>query len=69
VPASRAPWWLYIVAASFLGFFALQIYSYVRGPEFLDLLPDYSNGGLIVLQVERLSQHPFYPALITTRAN
>ncbi len=29
----RAPWWMYIIAASLLGNFAMNIYSYLRGPE------------------------------------
>jgi len=29
----RAPWWMYIIAASLLGNFALNIYAYLRGPE------------------------------------
>lgn len=31
--SSRAPWWMYVIAASLLGNFALNIYIYFRGPE------------------------------------
>lgn len=33
MPHTRAPWWMYIVAASLLGNFALSIYLYFWGPE------------------------------------
>ena len=33
MPHARAPWWMYIVAASLLGNFALSIYLYFWGPE------------------------------------
>ncbi len=33
MPRTRAPWWMYIVAASLLGSFALSIYVYFWGPE------------------------------------
>ncbi len=33
MPFSRAPWWMYIVAASLLGNFALNVYVYLGGPE------------------------------------
>ncbi|HLO06924.1 MAG TPA: protein kinase [Terriglobales bacterium] len=33
MPFSRAPWWMYIVAASLLGNFALNVYVYLWGPE------------------------------------
>jgi len=35
VPGRRAPWWLYLIAASFLAFFALYSYYVFFGPEVL----------------------------------
>jgi hypothetical protein len=35
VPRSRAPWWMYVIAASFLAFFALLYYSDFFGPDLL----------------------------------
>lgn len=51
MPASRPPWWLYFAAVSFLGFFALQIHSFLWGPEHLDIIPDYRNGSITVRHV------------------
>ncbi len=34
----RAPWWMYVLAASFLAYFALLFYSYCWGPELLGFL-------------------------------
>jgi len=48
---SRAPWWLYVIAASFIGFFALQIFNYIWGPESLGFDSDYSTGSMIVQKV------------------
>jgi hypothetical protein len=48
---SRAPWWLYLIAASFLGFLTLQIYSYIWGPEPLGLDSANRNGSLVVSRV------------------
>jgi len=33
VSSPRAPWWMYLIAASLLGNFALNIYAYFWGPE------------------------------------
>jgi tRNA A-37 threonylcarbamoyl transferase component Bud32 len=51
MPASRAPWWLYIIAASFLGYFTLQIYAYIWGPWSVGFRYDYSSGSMIVQEV------------------
>lgn len=47
----RAPWWMYIVAASFLGYFALNIYTSWLGPGAAGIFPDYSSGRMIVTRV------------------
>src|ERR1700724_841900 len=49
--ASRAPWWLYIISASFLGYFALQVYIYIWGPESLGFESEYRSGSMIVRKV------------------
>jgi membrane-associated protease RseP (regulator of RpoE activity) len=51
VPAPRAPWWLYLAAASFLGYFTLQIYNYVWGPWWVEFDSDDSAGSMIVSKV------------------
>ncbi|MBZ5598807.1 MAG: protein kinase [Acidobacteriia bacterium] len=51
----RAPWWMYIVAASFLTFFGLQMYTaspFFAGPGPLGILWDVSSPSLIVGTVE-----------------
>ena len=51
MPASRAPWWRYIIASSFLGFFALQVYTYLWGGEWIGFASNYSTGSMIVRRV------------------
>jgi tRNA A-37 threonylcarbamoyl transferase component Bud32 len=48
---SRAPWWLYVISASFLSFFALEIYVNIWGPEWIGFGSDYSNGSMFVQKV------------------
>lgn len=45
---SRAPWWLYLIAASFLGYFTLQIYNDIWGPASVGFDADYSKGSMII---------------------
>ena len=49
--ASRAPWWLYFIAASFVGYFTFQIYVCIWGPESLGFDSDHSSGSLLVQKV------------------
>ena len=51
MPVPRAPWWLYLVAVSFLGFFALEIYTDVWGPWWIGFRSDYSNGSMLLREV------------------
>jgi tRNA A-37 threonylcarbamoyl transferase component Bud32 len=51
VPFSRAPWWMYIVAASLLGNFALNIDAYLRGPEPPFSRYNFARGALVVEEV------------------
>jgi len=48
---SRAPWWLYFIAASFLGYLTLQIYTYIWGLEWIGFGSYYSNGSMLVRRV------------------
>ena len=48
----RAPWWLYLLAASFLGFFVLFDYCLLWGPERLGVYFDYGENGARVASVE-----------------
>ncbi len=47
----RAPWWMYVCAASFVGYFALTIYSSLRGPEPLGAFATYANGAMVLTEV------------------
>ncbi len=47
--APRAPWWMYVMAASFLVYFGLIIYCGFLGPEDLGVQPDF-NRGLVILR-------------------
>jgi tRNA A-37 threonylcarbamoyl transferase component Bud32 len=51
VRASRAPWWLFLIAASFLSFLTLQLYLMVWGVEGLGFSRDYVMGAMIVQRV------------------
>lgn len=48
---SRAPWWMYIVAAPLLGLFALCGYSDTRGPGAVGMNLDYRDGSIVVEKV------------------
>jgi eukaryotic-like serine/threonine-protein kinase len=53
--SSRAPWWMYIIAASFLGLFVLRIYvlsPLYSGPGEIGFRFDLSSSTLTVLNVE-----------------
>jgi hypothetical protein len=50
MPASRAPWWLYLIAASFLAYFTFSIYTSIRGG-MIGFRHDYNNGLMRVLKV------------------
>ena len=47
----RAPWWMYIVAASFIGNFALSTYVFLRGPESPLSRYNYRSGAMVVEEV------------------
>ena len=47
----RAPWWMYILAASFLGSFALGLYALYRGPETPLRLFNFDRGAMVVEEV------------------
>jgi predicted metalloprotease with PDZ domain len=49
--ASRGPWWLYAIAASFLGFFTLEIYADIWGPVWIGFQSDYSNDSMLLRKV------------------
>jgi membrane-associated protease RseP (regulator of RpoE activity) len=48
LPASRALWWLYIIAISFLGYLALHVYLYLWGPELVGFHLVYTADSVIV---------------------
>ncbi len=53
--SSRAPWWMYIIAASFLGLFVLRIYvlsPFYPGPGPLGMFFDDRSSSVIVERVE-----------------
>jgi membrane-associated protease RseP (regulator of RpoE activity) len=47
----HAPWWLYVLTASFCCYFALTLCLEFRGPEIVGILPDFSKGGMVLLRV------------------
>ncbi len=54
LPSSRAPWWMYVVAASFLGTFGLQIYtssSFYPGPGPIGFFIDLNRSDVAVERV------------------
>src|SRR5437667_3203002 len=51
VPKARAPWWMYIVAASLLGNFALNVYVYLWGPEPPFSHANFASDALVVEEV------------------
>jgi hypothetical protein len=49
----RAPWWMYIVAASYLGFVALYFYQILTGPAIMPGFEGrFTTGGIAVLSVQ-----------------
>ena len=52
-PASsrRAPWWMYVIAASFLAYFVLLVYSDFLGPQMTGMLTEFNDGRKIVRAV------------------
>src|SRR5215472_1470947 len=44
----RASWWMYLLAASFLAYFALLFYSYCWGPEVLRFVHSPGRGPLLL---------------------
>ncbi len=51
MPRARAPWWMYVVAASFLGLSALQIYTAAWGPGPIGMNTDFGSGSMVVQNV------------------
>lgn len=47
-PRSRAPWWIHLCAASFLGYFGLVMFSTFYPPAGMGVRIDERSGGLIV---------------------
>jgi tRNA A-37 threonylcarbamoyl transferase component Bud32/uncharacterized membrane protein len=57
MPGRRAPWWMYVVAASYVGFVALFFYQVFAGPPILPGFEGrFTSGGMAVLSV-----HPGSP--------
>lgn len=48
MPGRRAPWWMYVVAASFLAYFALLVYSQFWGPQSAGMEGDFSGGNMLL---------------------
>ncbi len=44
----RAPWWMFVVAASFIAYFALLVYCDFWGPQPMGVLTEFSGGYKIV---------------------
>ena len=53
MPRPRAPWWMFLVAASFFAFVALIVYQFFFGPSGQDgIESDWGREGMVVLGVE-----------------
>jgi hypothetical protein len=53
MPRQRAPWWMYVVAASFVGFVVLFYYQLIFGPPPAPgLKARFESGGALVLSVD-----------------
>jgi len=50
-PRRRTPWWMYVCAASFLGYFALIVYSHLWGPVPLGAAASYAGGNMLLTEV------------------
>ncbi len=48
MPRARAPWWMFFMAATFVGFFALLIYNQFWGPELPGFSTSYGQGIMVV---------------------
>ncbi len=53
MPGQRAPWWMYVVAASFLGYFALLTYSIFWAVQPLGVNAEYTGGRMTLRGVEQ----------------
>lgn len=51
MPGTRAPWWMFVVAASFLAHYALLTYSLVWGVQRLGVNPEYTGGRMLLRDV------------------
>ena len=51
MPGPRAPWWLFILAASFIAFFLFAAYCRLWEPEPEGFVADYRNGAMVLRQV------------------
>jgi len=51
MPVSRAPWWLYAIGVSFLGFFILENYTAIWGPAWIGFRSDYSDSSMRLREV------------------
>ena len=47
----RTPWWLYVVAASFCGYFVLNLYPEFKGPELLGIDADYAGSRMVLRNI------------------
>src|SRR5918992_4541677 len=43
-PVRRAPWWMYVMAVSFLSYFLLLVYSDFLGPQMTGMLTEFNEG-------------------------
>lgn len=51
MPSRAAPWWMFALAASYLGYFCLLVYCDIRRPEPLFLLSSFEPTGAVLLRV------------------
>jgi len=51
MPSRAAPWWMFVLAASYVGYFCLLVYCDVRRPEPLFLESTFEPTGVVLLRV------------------
>jgi DNA-binding winged helix-turn-helix (wHTH) protein len=47
----RAPWWMYLIAVSFTGYFALLVYNNLLGPPEVGFSASYAEGHMVLSEV------------------
>jgi hypothetical protein len=52
MPKTKAPWWMYVVACSYVAIFCVSVYQAVRGPEWTGVAAIQEQGRVLVKSVQ-----------------